>query len=198
MLPILLIMSARPGTTPLRADARRNRDAVLSAARQIFAERGLDTPLDVIAREAGVGRATLQRRFPTREDLVRAIFDDNFAELERIATAAVDPADAYVDVIKATVAMLVKDLGFVDVFNSRAVSNEIKQQVIDRFLAIVEDPLRRAKAAGRIRADLQLEDTTLILDMLGAAAHYHGPARPQDRLGRGLALLLDAITPAPA
>lgn len=181
---------------PLRADARRNRDAIVAAARRVFAERGLDVPLDLIAREAGVGRATMQRRFPGRDSLIRAIFDDNIAELEQLADAAADSPDAYVDIIKATVAMLVRDLGFVDVFNSRAVPDEVKHHVSSRFRAIVETPLRNAQAAGLIRRDLRVEDTALIVDMLGGAAHTYGEGRPADRVDRALSLILDAIQPA--
>ncbi|WP_165368126.1 TetR/AcrR family transcriptional regulator [Phytoactinopolyspora endophytica] len=188
-------MTVQPSMTSLRADARRNRDAIISAARRLFAERGLDTPLDAIAREAGVGRATMHRRFPTRESLVQAVFLDNITELERVSHAAADPADAYIDILTAMLEMLVKDVGFVDVFNSRAVSEATRQDISARFLAIFEEPLRHAQAAGRIRPDLGLDDTALLVDMLSAAAHSFGPAAPTDRVNRALALLLDAVRP---
>lgn len=187
-------MTSATTVTPLRADARRNRDAILSAARRVFADRGLDAPLDAIAREAGVGRATMQRRFPTRDSIVRAIFDDNLAELERLAQSTPDSADSYVEILRATVEMLVRDLGFVDLFNSRAVPEGARESVATRFLAIVAEPLRRAQDAGRIRADLRVEDTELLIDMMGAAAHTYGKARPSDRVDRALGLLLDAIS----
>src|SRR4051812_31618023 len=64
----------------LRADAVRNREAIVEAARAVFAEAGLDAPLDEIAKRAGTGNATLYRRFPTRADLVAAVFADRMAE----------------------------------------------------------------------------------------------------------------------
>src|SRR3978361_2560967 len=64
----------------LRADAARNREAIVEAARAVFAEHGLDAPLDEIAKRAGTGNATLYRRFPTRGDLVAAVFADRMAE----------------------------------------------------------------------------------------------------------------------
>ena len=67
---------------PLRADAARNRTRVLDAARTAFAEHGLDVGVEEIARRAGVGKGTLYRRFPTKEALVRAIFDDILEEVE--------------------------------------------------------------------------------------------------------------------
>jgi AcrR family transcriptional regulator len=65
-------------TRPLRADARRNRDAILSAARETFEEQGVFAPLDAIALRAGVGNATLYRNFPTRDDLVSAVIEGFF------------------------------------------------------------------------------------------------------------------------
>ncbi|HST39610.1 MAG TPA: helix-turn-helix domain-containing protein [Conexibacter sp.] len=184
--------------TQLRADARRNRDAVLVAARKIFAEEGLTAPLDMIAREAGVGRATLHRRFPTREVLVAAIFDDNIEELARIAAETVDPAAAFVDTLIATVEMLARDAGFVDLFNRNALAASAKADVGLRFLAIMDEPLRRAQAAGRIRPDLRLDDALLLVDMLGGAMQVPDPARPGDRRQRAVAFVLDAIVPAGA
>ena len=73
---------------PLRADAARNRTRVLDAARTAFAEAGLDVGVEEIARRAGVGKGTLYRRFPTKEALVRAIFEDILDEVEQLAAEA--------------------------------------------------------------------------------------------------------------
>ena len=64
----------------LRADAARNRASIVEAARDVFAEQGLEAPLDEIAKRAGTGNATLYRRFPNRGDLVAAVFADRMAE----------------------------------------------------------------------------------------------------------------------
>ncbi|SDD29150.1 TetR/AcrR family transcriptional regulator [Auraticoccus monumenti] len=69
-------MSGAPAR-PLRADARRNREAILRAARATFAAQGIFAPTDRIAAEAGVGNATLYRNFPTREDLLAAVIDES-------------------------------------------------------------------------------------------------------------------------
>jgi AcrR family transcriptional regulator len=184
-----------PTQRPLRADARRNRDAMLAAARRVFAEQGLDAPLDAVTREAGVSRATQHRHFPTRESLIAAIFDDNLEELARIAAETPDPADAYVETLLATVEMLARDRGFVDLFNHRNIADDIKEQIAARFLTILAGPLAAAQAEGRIRADLEIDDTILLVDMLGAAVSLTGPARPEQRAGRATTLLLEAIGP---
>ena len=66
----------------LRADAQRNRDVLLAAARAVFARLGTDVPLEVVAQEAGIGRGTLYRHFPSREHMLAAIMRDNAAVLE--------------------------------------------------------------------------------------------------------------------
>src|SRR4051812_21699365 len=72
----------------LRADARRNRDQIITTARSVFAERGYDVPMDEIARAAGVGVGTLYRRFPDRDALVRAVATDSLTRIVGEARAA--------------------------------------------------------------------------------------------------------------
>src|ERR1700744_873142 len=79
---------------PLRADAARNRARVLDAARTAFAEAGLDVGVEEIARRAGVGKGTLYRRFPTKEALVRAIFEDVLDDFDAIASSVAREPDA--------------------------------------------------------------------------------------------------------
>ncbi|MFB9660181.1 TetR/AcrR family transcriptional regulator [Glycomyces mayteni] len=74
-------MTAPPPQPALRADARRNVERLVSAARDVFTERGVDVPMDDIARAAGVGNATLYRRFPTREALLQAVHHDEIEAL---------------------------------------------------------------------------------------------------------------------
>jgi AcrR family transcriptional regulator len=77
---------------PLRSDAERNRDRILTAARRLYAREGIAVSMAAVAREAGVGIATLFRRFPTRDDLVAAVFADTMAAYkDAITTALADP-----------------------------------------------------------------------------------------------------------
>jgi AcrR family transcriptional regulator len=178
---------------PPRADARRNRNAILAAARKVFGQRGLDAPLDAIAREAGVSRATQHRHFPNRDTLFKAIFDDNIDRIEQTVRETPDPSDAFVRVLLLTAQMLESDRSFVEMFDRRTTSEEVKREIASRFLASVEEPLRRAQEAGKVRTDLRADDTLLLLDMIAAAGHPPGPGRPPDRTDRGFALLLEAI-----
>jgi AcrR family transcriptional regulator len=181
---------------PLRADARRNRDALLVAAREVFAEHGLDAPLDAIAKQAGVGRATLYRRFPTRDDLIAAIFDDDLGALRDVVSEASDPTRAYFDFLDAAVQLQCENLGFIELFTRRQPEAEMLREIGVRFQAIVAEPLRAAQAAGLVRPDLSADDTGTILLMIGAAnANYRGWADGDERRKRALAIILDGIDP---
>ena len=101
----------------LRADAARNRAAIVGAARAVFAEQGLDAPLDEIASRAGTGNATLYRRFPTRGDLVAAVFADRMAEhLDAVEAGLADPDpwSGFASYVETVAAMQARDRGIAD------------------------------------------------------------------------------------
>src|SRR2546423_584923 len=101
----------------LRAEAARNRAAIVEAARAVFAEHGLDAPLDDIARRAGTGNATLYRRFPTRGDLIAAVFAERMAEhLDAVEAglAEDDPWDGFACYVKAAAAVQARHRGIAD------------------------------------------------------------------------------------
>lgn len=84
-----------PPAKAMRADAQRNQDAILAAARVVFARSGTDAPMEDVARAAGVGKGTLYRRFPTREHLFAAILQDRVDELDASAQRALHAPDAW-------------------------------------------------------------------------------------------------------
>src|SRR4029077_17106438 len=84
-----------PSARLMRADAQRNHDAVLAAARAVFARAGIDAPMEDVARAAGVGKGTLYRRFPTREHLFAAILQDRVDELDASAQRALAAPDVW-------------------------------------------------------------------------------------------------------
>src|SRR4051812_29499060 len=156
---------------PLRADAARNRTRVLEAARAAFAEAGLEVGVEEIARRAGVGKGTLYRRFPTKEALVRAIFDDILAEVERISVETEDEPDpraAFAEYLSIAARMQASNQGFYDVVAQRLGAAALTSEQRERFVAAAGRPLRRAQEAGAVRADLVAEDVQLMLRMLGA------------------------------
>jgi AcrR family transcriptional regulator len=179
--------------TPLRADARKNRAAMLRAAREVFAEQGLDAPLDLIARTAGVGRGTQHRHFPTRESLLIALFEENLEDLEAVVREA-EPDDAYVALLQATVAQLQRDRGFNELSDSR-VPTDIRDEMAERFLAIAAKPLRRAQRVGRVRKDIRPDDTLMLLAMVTGSVHAPGRASPERRMEKALAIVLEHVAP---
>lgn len=191
---------AAPGR-PLRADAARNRTLILEAARDAFADGGLEVGVEEIARRAGVGKGTLYRRFPTKEALIRAIFDEILAEVERLSDAG-DGADAAAEFerfLEGAAQMQASNQGFYDVVMQRLAGSPMTAEQQHRFRAAVGRPLARAQAAGRVRDDLVPEDIQLMLRMLGATTRPAPDGRPMDaHWPRYLGLLLDACRPASA
>jgi AcrR family transcriptional regulator len=187
---------------PLRADAARNRALVLEAAREAFAEHGLSVGVEEIARRAGVGKGTLYRRFPTKEALVLAIFDDGLADLEaaaREAARVADPWDAFAGFLAASARMQAANQGFLDMVARELGPGLLGGEPRRRLMAIAARPLRRAQEAGAVRADLGPDDVVMLLRMVGSTTRPAAGSRsPEARWRRYLAVLLDALRPGAA
>jgi AcrR family transcriptional regulator len=166
----------------LRADARRNRELILAAAREVFSERGLDASLNEVARRAGVGVATLFRRFPTREDLIAATFADrmnDYGTLIEAALADPDPWQGFCDYVRAICAMQVGDRGFTDLLTqSFPTAKEFEAQRDETFRQFVE-LIGRAKEGGRLRADFVPEDLPMLLMANAGVVSATGGDAPQ-------------------
>jgi AcrR family transcriptional regulator len=149
-----------------------------------------------------VGKGTLYRRFPTKEALVRAIFDDILADFERLAAVALedpDPSAAFAAFLEGAARMQASNQGFYDVVAQRLGATALTDEQRRRFIGAAAGPLRRAQAEGRVRADLVPEDIQLMLRMLGATTRPAMDGRPMDaHWPRYLSLLLDALRPGSA
>lgn len=150
----------------LRADAARNRAAIVEAARQVYAEQGLDAPLDEIAHRAGTGNATLYRRFPTREDLVSAVFAERMAEhlaAVEVGLADPDPWNGFASYMRTVTAMQSRDRGIADLVtmdvSTASDIERLRSQAFDGLVRLAE----RARAAGVLRADFTTEDVVVVL-----------------------------------
>ena len=193
----------RANVRPLRADAARNRARVLDAARTAFAEAGLDVGVEEIARRAGVGKGTLYRRFPTKEALVRAIFEDILDEIERI----VDGRRGRAGRLDGVHALPVRDRAHAGVQpgllrRRRAAARRRARSPTSSASASSTRPtrtLKRAQDAGVVRDDLVPEDVQLMLRMVGATTRPAPDGSPMDdHWPRYLGLLLDALRPEAA
>ncbi|WP_246038219.1 TetR/AcrR family transcriptional regulator [Saccharothrix texasensis] len=153
-------------TTRLRVDARQNRDRIIASAREAFAAEGLDVSMTGIARRAGVGVATLYRRFPTKEALVREVFAEQLeactGEVHRAAQDA-DPWRGFCRVVEKLCEMQARDRGFsaafLTAFPDAVPVDEMRARAEEAFAGVVE----RAKGIGVLRPDFALDDLTLVL-----------------------------------
>lgn len=151
----------------LRADARRNRERVLAAARAVFAEHGIDAPMATVARRAGVGVATLYRHFPTRDALVRGAFAQQMDTCVRALTealAAPDPWQGFQQLIETVCALQREERGFPAAFvatfpESTSEHAQSRQRAERDFTTLV----RRAQASGALRADFHPSDLAVVL-----------------------------------
>lgn len=184
----------------LRSDAALNRRRILAAATELFAERGLDVPMSAIARRAGVGVATLFRRFPDRESLVEEVFATQLDHCASVLTEAVadpDPWNGFRRFLEEICRMQIDDRGFTEAFLATRAGggsggdgdiDERRRQAVDEFSELVA----RAKQTGMLRNDFAVSDLTMVLLAnagLGAAAGGH----PHELSRRLLAFLLVAF-----
>jgi len=155
----------------LRADASANRARVLTVARELFAERGLDVPMAAIARRAGVGVATLYRRFPTKDSLVLEAFTEQFSVCQAVIEEALtdpDPWRGFCTVIEKVCLLQATDRGFTAAFVASFpdLHSEVRDRTWQGFAALVQ----RAKDSGQLRADFSPHDLTLVLMANGGLA----------------------------
>jgi AcrR family transcriptional regulator len=157
---------------PLRADARRNRAALLEAAQQVFATKGVTAATEEVARAAGVGIGTLFRHFPTKEALLEAVYRARLraiADEARGLAGADDPGAALLDFFRDTVVNSGPKLAVTDAL--AAAGFELKPAEVPEARAL-GDALRvllvRAQQAGAVRADLGLRE--LIALLVGASS----------------------------
>jgi AcrR family transcriptional regulator len=146
---------------PLRADAARNRDKLLAAAAELFAERGLDVPLEHIARRAEVSIGTLYKHFPTREDFVSQIFPQRLAALDVIghkALAEPDPWQAFAGYLDDIYALQAEDRGLNDILARDLPNAPEVVSACHRGVGHAGILIDRALAAGVLRADYSITD----------------------------------------
>ena len=158
----------------MRADAVRNRDRLLQAARELFAERGLSVSMDDIARHAGVGVGTAYRRFSGRDEIIDALIDERVAEVEANIEHALlqdDPREAFARFMEAHVAIHVADRGLRDLFQHHGHLERL-EPVRARLAPRMRLILERAGLDG-----VAVEDVAVITRMLTEADDAGGDWR---------------------
>jgi AcrR family transcriptional regulator len=181
-------------TKPLRADAQRNRDTLLAAASELFAQAGTDVPLEAVAARAGVGIATLYRNFPTRDALVEAAYRSEVAQItaaagELLAEYPADEAlqrwaDRYLDYVAAK-------RGMSDALRAIIESgNDIYADTRVQLLAALAALLQAGVEAGTLRPDIHAED---VLRATGAVFLLPQQDGWREQAARLLALIVDGL-----
>jgi AcrR family transcriptional regulator len=180
---------------PLRRDAERNRQRIIEAARVVFAERGLRASHDDIAREAGVGVGTVYRRFPDRELLIDALFEERIEELAQAARAAAEVADPW----EALSGLLVRmqelhsqDRGLKEIVLGGARGTERAAAARALLMPLIAGILQRAKDAGVVRRDVEITDLPLIQMAVGSIADSSRDVAP-DLWRRTMGIVLDGL-----
>ncbi|MDT0350455.1 TetR/AcrR family transcriptional regulator [Pseudonocardia charpentierae] len=191
------------GERGLRLDAARNQERIVAAAAAAFAELGGDVTLDEVARRAGVGVATVYRRFRNRDQLVRAVVAHVLAaEIEPVA--AVETDDPWRDLAATLEASVAAVAAHRDVVALAHAAGGIDVDVVDRYLHRLDRLLSRARAAGLVRPELEPRDVAVAVVMVLATIRRdvggNGAVKTDAASGdwrRYLALLLDGMRPAP-
>lgn len=180
---------------PLRADAERNRQRILEAARELFAERGLSVSLDDVAERAGLGVGTVYRRFASREELIGALFSAKLEELVGLADEALeaeDPWEGFVFFLTEMAARQAQDRGLKEVLLGSTSGRAHVERIRDRMRPLGEALVARAQAAGALRGDFAAGDLPMLQMMIGIVADVGAEVDPE-LWRRFLALLLDGM-----
>ncbi|TCO61030.1 TetR/AcrR family transcriptional regulator [Actinocrispum wychmicini] len=186
---------------PMRADARRNYDRLLDAAKAAFAEHGTDAPLDDIAKRAGVGSGTLYRHFPTRTDLIEAVFVQRISLMVAVAAElaeGTDPEESLRTFMRQVVEQSITYRGLAGalVVALHEQGSEVARSCHTMVLEAADRLGDRAKQAGVIRADVNMRDLLKLVNGIAMAAEKDAGADPAlvDRL---IALILNGLRPTP-
>ena len=178
---------------PLRADAARNAERILRAARDVYDELGPEAPIEAIARRAGVGERTLYRRFPNKADLIRAALDHCIAKdltptIEAVRRAD-DPLRGLAQLIDAAISLGARER---NLLTAAQRAGSLTPDISNTLYEALSELARRGQQAGVVRADLVADDLPRLVAMLYSVLWTMDAG--SDGWRRYVALLLDAIS----
>jgi AcrR family transcriptional regulator len=187
-------------TTALRADAQRNLVRVLEAAREVFAEQGIDAPVAEIAERAGVGVGTIFRRFPTKEDLLVAVVRQRTSQLIEAADTALAEQNAGAALrrfMETAAAMQISDRCWCDATGTDLFGREGIRELVDVLVSKLAALLARAQASGDVRADVRALDLPVLLTGVAKSGLLLEDAAP-GAWKRYLGIVFDGLRPEAA
>ena len=181
----------------LRVDAQRNLERILTAAAEVFADQGGEASVAAVAVRAGVGTATIFRRFPTKDDLLAAVVEQRFRRLvedTRRAAVIEDPGEALRLVMMVSVAGYVEDRLVAETIGTPLFGRPGLRDLSAEITACKEQVLRRAQEIGEVRPDVTLADLSLLLAAIGFVGQRLDANAP-NAWRRCLDIVLDGLRP---
>jgi AcrR family transcriptional regulator len=183
-----------PDDRPRRADAERNRSAILEAAENVFRTQGADAPIDEIARRAGVGVGTVYRNYPTKAAMVEAIVEARLTpiiEAARTACEAEDSGAAFFAMLRRLADESAAFKALADSIAAAGIDlHEAKQELSNELVAAMGELFQRAQSSGQVRQDASIEDVTMLM---GGLSHTAVAASDTPARSRCVELLCDAL-----
>jgi len=180
---------------PLRADAERNRAKILAAAAEVFATQGLDASLDDVAAAAGVGVGTVYRRFPDKDALIGALFDDAVDEIAHLAHTAPSHGnswDALVWFLEQALQRQCANRGLRDMMVNSNYGLDRMEQAKSRIKPAIGQLVERAQRDGYLRADVVDADFPIMEMMISFLGNMTATVAP-DFWRRYLTIMLDGL-----
>src|SRR3954453_5447549 len=184
----------------VRRDAARNRERLLTAASELFAERGLNVTLNDIAHRAGVGVGTAYRRFANKEEVIDALFEQRLQDVIAVAEEALAAGDAWaglVSFLERSLHMQFGDRGLTEIMISPQLGRERVNETRDRIAPLLTQLVDRAKKQRTIRSDFEQSDL-FFMQMALAAIIDRARGPPPCPYPRHLAIGLDGIPRPPS
>ncbi|MTE12582.1 TetR/AcrR family transcriptional regulator [Nocardia aurantiaca] len=188
-------VTTAPPPRRLRADAARNQQRIIAAARELFADRGLEVTLDDVAEQAGVGVGTVYRRFANKQELISEVFDQMVTELAGAVDAALhhpDPWDGLVALFEYSCRHIAANRGFGEVLLELHDSMDRFVCMKDQIRPGMQAVIQRAKDAGALQPDIEPADFFAMVNMVDGMAGFARPVNP-DVWERYMALILNGV-----
>ncbi|MGI8713753.1 MAG: TetR/AcrR family transcriptional regulator [Solirubrobacteraceae bacterium] len=180
----------------LRADAERNRVRLIAAATEMFCERGLEIGVGEIAQQAGVGRGTLFRNFPSKDHLIAAVVVERISDSVirgRVALGSPDPGKALFDLLDQSIGRAQTDRALFDAIGDTWLANDEIRCAHTELMDVLDQLVARAQAAGAVRADIGAVDVLMMIKGVCEAMRSFSHLDP-DVVMRQLDLLWSAIS----
>lgn len=179
----------------LRKDAQRNRQRIIEAARELFAERGLEATLNDVAHHANVGVGTVYRRFATKEELLDAVFEDGMDQVVALAESALhqdNSWDSFVWFVEQLCELTATDRGLREMVYSKAYGGRGIEESRLRLTPPVAELVERARRDGHLRPEVESTDMPIVSLLAGTVSEWAGHVEPE-LWRRYVALLLDGM-----